>query len=232
MTEDKGRMSEAEERIYDCIIIGAGPGGLQAAIYLGRYNRDVLLIDRGGGRTWHARRIENFLTQRAISGREMIELGMEQARSFNVKTEKGLVTTVIKNEYFEVYTPEKRYLSKFVIVSSGAYDNLESIRFLNGRPGRLVGEEKLEAIELQDGQRIPCDVIMSNFGYRLNDQFLFGLKLRKDPEDFKYVTNRVFESSLDGLYIVGPLTANDQAVIAAGEGAIAAVDLKRRLLER
>jgi bifunctional N-acetylglucosamine-1-phosphate-uridyltransferase/glucosamine-1-phosphate-acetyltransferase GlmU-like protein len=32
--------------------------------------------------------------------------------------------------------------------------------------------------------------------------------------------------------IVGPLTANDQAIIAAGEGAIAAVDLKGRLLER
>ena len=60
----------AEEKIYDCIIIGAGPGGLQAAIYLGRYNRDVLLIDRGGGRTQHAKHIENFLTQKAISERD------------------------------------------------------------------------------------------------------------------------------------------------------------------
>ena len=32
--------------VYDCIVVGAGPGGLQAAIYLGRYNRKVLLIDR------------------------------------------------------------------------------------------------------------------------------------------------------------------------------------------
>ncbi len=28
-----------KDNIYDCIVIGAGPGGLQAAIYLGRYNR-------------------------------------------------------------------------------------------------------------------------------------------------------------------------------------------------
>ena len=69
-----------EEKIYDCIIIGAGPGGLQAAIYLGRHNRDVLLVDRGGGRTWHARRIENFLSQRTISGKEMVEIGMDQAK--------------------------------------------------------------------------------------------------------------------------------------------------------
>ena len=58
-----------EEKIYDCIIIGAGPGGLQAAIYLGRYNRDVLLLDRGVGRTYHARHIENFLTQQLSPGR-------------------------------------------------------------------------------------------------------------------------------------------------------------------
>src|SRR3990172_9963164 len=117
----------AEDWIYDCIIIGAGPGGLQAAIYLGRYNRDVLLIDRSGGRTWHARHIENFLTQKAIPGREIIRLGMEQAKSFNVKIEKGLVTSVRKNEYFEVYAGDKKFLSKFVIVSSGAYDNLPPI---------------------------------------------------------------------------------------------------------
>jgi thioredoxin reductase (NADPH) len=73
------------EKVYDCIIIGAGPGGLQAAIYLGRFNRDVLLIDRGGGRTGHARKIENFLSRKSVSGREIIERGIEQAKSFNVR---------------------------------------------------------------------------------------------------------------------------------------------------
>jgi thioredoxin reductase (NADPH) len=294
-----------EERIYDCIIIGAGPGGLQAAIYLGRYNRDVLLIDRGGGRTWHARHIENFLTQKVISGKEMIEKGMEQARSFNVKIEKGLITNVVKNAYFEVYTKEKRYLSQFAIVSTGAYDNLppidnihkflgtgfftcidcdgyrttgkklvvignslktvhlafamkemytkdvtlilyfmqvpeeyreelreENIHLIIGRPGRIIGEEKIEGIMLKDGQVVDCEVIMSNFGYKLNDEFLSGLNLKRDREGFKFVTNSHYESSLDGLYIVGPLTGNDQAIIAAGEGAIVAVELKKRLLER
>src|SRR5512143_3424747 len=96
----------SSEDIYDCVIIGAGPGGLQAAIYLGRYNRNVLLIDRGGGRTWHAKHIENFLTQKAISGSQIIQAGMEQARSFNVRIEKGLVTGVLKKEYFETHSGE------------------------------------------------------------------------------------------------------------------------------
>ena len=91
-----------KEHVYDCIVIGAGPGGLQAAIYLGRYNRKVLVIDRGGGRTTHAKHIENFLTQKVISGSEIIKLGMEQARSSNVEIRKGLFTKVLKQDLFEM----------------------------------------------------------------------------------------------------------------------------------
>jgi thioredoxin reductase (NADPH) len=293
-----------QTKVFDCIIIGAGPGGLQAAIYLGRYNRDVLLLDRGGGRTWHARHIENFLTQKAISGQEIIRTGMEQARHFNVAIEKGEVVRVAKNTNFEVHTKEATFFAKFVIVSTGATDNLppienvykflgtsfftcvdcdgyrttgkklavignslktvhlalamkemftkdltlilyflappeeyaeilreEDIPFIIGRPAKIIGEEKIEAIEFQDGRHIGCEVIMSNFGYKLNDAFLAGLGLKRDREQFKYVTSSTYESSLTGLYILGPLTGNDQAVIAAGEGAGAAIDIKKRLLE-
>lgn len=294
-----------EHNTHDCIIIGAGPGGLQAAIYLGRYNRKVLLIDRGGGRTHHAKHIQNFLTQKSISGQDIIKIGMEQARNFNVRIEKGLVTRVIKDSLFEVYTGETKYLAPFVIVSSGVYDNLpeienshkflgdgfytcvdcdgyhttgkklviignsiksvhlavamkemftrditlilytdkapdeykeelrdEHIRLIIGRPKSITGTERIEAIELRDGQRVACEVIMSHFGFKLNDGFLSGLGLKRDAKNFKYIVDRVYESSLSGLYIVGPLNqGNDQAVIAAGEGAVAAIDIKKRLLE-
>ena len=292
------------ENIYDCIIIGAGPGGLQAAIYLGRYNRKVLIIDRGGGRTTHAKHIENFLTQKSISGSEIIRLGMKQARSFHVEVRKGLVTRVLKSTLFEVYAEDMRYLSKFVIVSSGGTENLPQIEnfykffgtgiftcidcdgykttgrklviignslktvhlafgmkemyteditlvlytdkapeaykdelkeagitLIVGRPAKVLGEEKLEALEMEDGRRLSCEVILSHFGYKLNTGFLSELPLKRDSEKFKYLTSRNYESSLSGLYIVGPLTGDDQVVIAAGEGAIAAIDMKKRLLE-
>jgi thioredoxin reductase (NADPH) len=80
--------------VYDCIIIGAGPGGLQAAIYLGRYNRSVLLLDRSGGRTWHAPHIENVLTHADISGSEIVTRGMEQAKSFGVSLERERAVSV------------------------------------------------------------------------------------------------------------------------------------------
>ena len=298
------RLSVEKEHVYDCTVIGAGPGGLQAAIYLGRYNRKVLIIDRGGGRTTHAKHIENFLTQKAISGSDIIRLGIEQARSFNVEIRKGLVTKVIKQDLFEVCIGDEKYFSKFVLVSSGATENLPTIENLHkffgtsiftcidcdgykttgkklviignslktvhltfgmkemytkditlvlysdkvpetykaeleeegialviGRPVKVIGTEALEALEMQNGKRLPCEVILSHFGYKLNDSFLSGLTLKRDGKNFKYITSRVYESSLSGLYIVGPLTGADQVVIAAGEGAVAALDMKKRLLE-
>jgi thioredoxin reductase (NADPH) len=294
------------DHVFDCIIIGAGPGGLQASIYLGRYNRDVLLIDRGGGRTSHAHSIENVLTHRLISGAEIIRRGLDQAKSFNVQILKGRVTKVEKQgSFYAVSDGGTVYRSRTVIVSTGVSDVFPSIegvhRFLGtsyftcidcdgyrttnrklvvtgnslnavnlalamkqlftrdttflpcdmdlpassaevladegipvvtGRPVRIVGEKALEGLELADGTRVACEAVMASFGARLNDDFLKDLSLKKDAEKVYYVTNSVYESSLRGLYIVGPLnTGQDQVVIAAGEGATAAIDINKRLLE-
>jgi thioredoxin reductase (NADPH) len=292
--------------VHDCIIIGAGPGGLQASIYLGRYNRDVLLLDRSGGRTWHARHIENVLTHREISGSEIIERGMEQARRFNVQIERKRVLSVRKDVLFSVTSDDaETYRSRYVIVSSGVYDILpplenvlpflgvsyftcvdcdgykttnkkivvlgdhlqsvnialamkqmftrdityipyrlslpdtaeevlveEGIRLVTVEPVRIIGAKIMEALELRNGERVPCEAIMASFGIKLNDEFLTDLPLKKDAEGFKYVVTTAYESSLRGLYIVGPLnTGQDQVVIAAGEGAVAAIDINKRLLE-
>ncbi len=294
------------DRVYDCIIIGGGPGGLQASIYLGRYNRSVLLLDRSGGRTWHARHIENVLTHQEISGSEIIQRGMEQARRFSVRIERKRVLSVRKGSQFTITTEDaESYNARYVIVSSGVYDILppienifsflgvsyftcvdcdgykttnkrivvlgdhiqsvnialamkqmftrdityipyrlslpdaaeevleeEGIRVVTVEPIRIVGSRNMEALELRNGERVPCEAIMASFGVKLNDEFLHDLPLKKDSEGFKYVVNTVYESSLRGLYIVGPLnTGQDQVIIAAGEGAVAAIDINKRLLE-
>ncbi len=296
----------SDEKIYDCIIVGAGPGGLQAAIYLGRFSKDVLLIDRSGGRTRHAKHIENYLGHKVISGGEIVETGIEQARSFNVNVLTGEVSKVLKHEFFEVSTGPSVHRALFIIISTGVYDNFppvenihkflgngfytcvycdgyrtrgkklllignstetanlalamksmytkdvvlllyfhtlppdyverlmdENIQVIVETPLRIIGNNTIEAVELKDGRKIPCEAIMSNLGFKLNDALLSELNLKRDRANFKYVTGHNYESSLSGLYIVGPLnTGNDQAVIAAGEGAVAAIDINKRLLER
>ena len=107
----------------------------------------------------------------------------------------------------------------------------EKIAVITSRPKKILGDDRVDGLELEDGRLIPCEAIMSNFGYRLNDRFLSGLALKRDREGFKYITSGEYESSLSGLYVVGPLTRNDQAIIAAGEGAVAAIDINKRLLQ-
>lgn len=295
----------ADSHVRDCIVIGAGPGGLQAAIYLGRYNRDVLLIDRGGGRTSHAHHIENVLTHRLISGAEIIRRGLEQAKSFNVQVVSGRVMKVDHDgAHFLVFAEGTVHRSRAVVVSTGVSDvfppiegiyrflgegyftcidcdgyrttgrqlvvtgnslnavNLalamqqlftrdvtfipydmalpessaevlaeEGITVRTGRPARFIGEKTLEGLELADGTVVACEAVMASFGIRMNDDFLAGLSLKKDAAHVQYVTSRAYESSLAGLYIVGPLIGQDQVVIAAGEGATAAIDINKRLLE-
>ena len=188
-----------QKSVFDCIIIGAGPGGLQAAIYLGRYNRNVLLLDRGGGRTWHARHIENFLTQKAISGPEIIRTGLEQARHFNVAVEKGEVVRLAKGAYFEVHTREAAFLARFVIVSTGAQalmlglssmleltrERMQAAQGIQAKIAALVATRVSYAEDNRDFYRIYADSSNAAFPGSINKD-LQRLYLRQ-VETFEHV---------------------------------------------
>ena len=112
-------------RRYDCIIVGAGPGGLQAGIHLGRYNFSVLLFHTPGGRTHHAKHIENYLGINAVSGGQLIETGLDQVKRFGVRVEKAKVERVTGQEGdFEVTAGGKTYKARYVIASSGARETI------------------------------------------------------------------------------------------------------------
>jgi thioredoxin reductase (NADPH) len=115
----------------DCIVIGAGPGGLQACIHLGRYNFRVMLFHSPGGRTYHAKHIENYLGLRTVSGPDLLESGIAQAKSFGVVMENAKVQRVTAREgHFEVQAEGKTYFSRFVIAASGARETLAPFKNL------------------------------------------------------------------------------------------------------
>jgi len=119
------------EELFDCIVIGAGPGGLQACIHLGRYNFRVLLFHRPGGRTHHAKHIENYLGLRAVPGPDLLETGLAQAESFGVTVERAKVERVEAREgHFEVQAAGKTYRSRFVIAASGARESIAPFKNL------------------------------------------------------------------------------------------------------
>ena len=117
--------------LLDCIVIGGGPGGLQAGIHLGRYNFRILLFNRSGGRTHHARHIENYLGIPVISGADLLETGLAQAKSFGIRVENARVERVTGQKgNFEVHAGGKTYRSRYVIAASGARETIAPFKNL------------------------------------------------------------------------------------------------------
>ncbi len=148
-------------KIYDCIVIGAGPGGLQGALHLARFNREVLLLDRGGGRTRHARHLVNYLGLRKISGGELIKTGLNQVKSFGVEVILAEVKSLQLDRYFQVRAAKHRFRSRFVIGASGARENIPPIINL----GRFFAESVFTCVScdgyLTTGKKL---VILGNSG--------------------------------------------------------------------
>ena len=71
--------------VFDCAIIGGGPAGLSAAIYLGRFLRSVLVIDDGEGRSTYPQINENYLGfPDGIAATDLRKLGKKQAEKFGM----------------------------------------------------------------------------------------------------------------------------------------------------
>jgi thioredoxin reductase (NADPH) len=109
---------------HEAVIVGGGPAGLTAGIYLRRAGIDVLLLEKGvvGGTPLQAERIENYPGfPEGISGRELMERIVEQGRQFGlIMREISPVARITKNgDHFSVTTGNENIESLGVIVSTG-----------------------------------------------------------------------------------------------------------------
>lgn len=135
---------------YDCIIIGAGPGGLSAAIYLGRANKKTMVVYSGLRRTSLAVHIQNYLGFSDVTGQELLAKGMQQAKSFGVDFMLATVNKLEKkDDIFEISTNSAKFLAKKVIVASGINDVLPPIDNIF----EFMGETFLTCLDC-DGFRI------------------------------------------------------------------------------
>lgn len=109
------------EKIYDLIIIGAGPAGLTASIYASRYKLDHLLIGTvPGGQVSEIYKLENYPGFISISGTEFIEKLVEQVENLGMKLTKESISSIKKEEsVFAVEAAGKTYKSHALILAMG-----------------------------------------------------------------------------------------------------------------
>ncbi len=109
-------------RTYDVLILGAGPAGLSAAIYLIRKGLDTGIAtgDVGGQVTWTAT-IRNYLGFRIVEGPQLVQKFNEQVLDFPVGISLNLQVTGVsrKEDLFEVRAGERAFTSRALILATG-----------------------------------------------------------------------------------------------------------------
>lgn len=121
-----------EEKIFDLIILGGGPAGLNAALYAKRGGIDVAIIDTSsvGGQPVNYLEIENYLGFPTIQGWELAEKFEQHIDKFNIQKFQNeeiqnvdLISTVKS-----VQTLKNKYLAKTIIIATGASPKKLGIR--------------------------------------------------------------------------------------------------------
>jgi len=88
-----------DELILDCLVVGGGPAGLTAAIYLSRYHLDILVVDGGKSRAaWIPTSHNHAGFPEGINGKELLERMCDQAKLYGTRIECGQVTRLEKGE--------------------------------------------------------------------------------------------------------------------------------------
>lgn len=163
----------------DVIIIGDGPGGLSAALFLAKNGQEVTVF--GVDQTsMHYAMLYNYLGIPEITGSEFQEVARGQVQKFGAEIRDQEVTSVEQTEAgFAVATASgERFQSKYLIIAEG------------------------KGLKLAKGLDLPT----TSAGVEVD---------------------RNYRTSIGGLYVIGRSTRiqRSQAIISAGTGAVAALDI-------
>lgn len=142
----------------DCIIVGAGPAGLTAAIYLARYHLSIRLFDCGTSRaSWIPTSHNHAGFPEGIHGEDLLDRMREQAAKYGALREPRRVTDLRKDGgCFTVTCGEEEYRARTVLLATGV---------VNNRPDGM--EEALHDEALAHGLLRYCPVCD---GYEVTDR--------------------------------------------------------------
>lgn len=306
---DATRTDDMERKdVKDVVVVGGGPGGLSAALALGRGRKKVLVCDGGTPRNAAAEEVHTYLTRDGIPPREFRRVAWEQMRPYDVELREArvldveragtvfrvaleggdvvearrvllatgmvdvmrelpgysdlwgkaifqcpfcygweiqdrawgvLATNAVSLDFAVMLTGWTRDLVVFAMdgfeVPSDKRALLEKagVRLETRRiRGLIAAGEKLDAVELEDGTRVPREILFDRPPQR-QSSLVQRLGLELNEEGFVKLKGPG-ETSVPGIYAAGDLGTRAQAaIVAASAGMLAAGMLNHDLnLER
>lgn len=173
-------------KLYDVIIIGAGPAGISASLYLKRASKDVLVFYSGESNLEKAVKIDNFYGFKdGITGKELYDAGISQATNLGIELKKeNIIEISVNNKTFIVKSlvdnEEKTYQAKKVILATG----------------NKKLKPNIEGIDEYEGKGISYCAICDGFFYRNRNVIVIG------DSDYAAKEAKVLENITDKIKIV------------------------------
>jgi thioredoxin reductase (NADPH) len=125
-TAQIAEMPAAKSEILDCLVIGGGPAGLTAGIYLGRFRRRVLVVDKGWSRAEWITKSHNLPGfPDGIAGPVLLGNLRTQARLYGAALETGIVDILLweKDALFNAKIGTRTLLARTIILATGVVEN-------------------------------------------------------------------------------------------------------------
>ena len=214
---------------YDAIVIGAGPAGISASIYIKRANKNVLVLYSGESELEKAEKIDNYYGfVNGISGRKLYENGILQAKNLGIDVlEKEVVDIeILENFEYIVKSSNEAFVAKVIIIATGnkkIIPNIVGVKefegkgisfcaicdgfFYKGKKVAVIGDGNFAVSEAQDLENITNDIVVLTNGrdVRLGNEFEVDTREIKEIGGNEKVEFIEFEDgkkiNVDGIFI-------------------------------
>lgn len=237
--------------MYDAIIAGGGPAGLTASMYIGRANKEVLVIDKGRSLLEKSQKIENYPGfPEGIGGSELISRFETQAKKFGIKiTREEVLSVEQKEDYFSVETDESQYKGRGIIIATGVSYKKPKIKNIDEFTGRgvsycatcdgpffknkkvfVIGSKNFaakEALELLD-HTTNITIYTNGKALEMDEKFISQLREKEIPLKKEKIKKITGGQSVDALILQnGEKIKCDGVFVALGD--LGATDIARQL---
>ena len=214
--------------IYDTIVLGLGPAGISAAIYLKRFNHSVLAIGLDGGSLKGLHHIDNYYGSFHLSGDDILNNGYAQAEALGIELKFEEIVDIEVDSIVHVKTNLGNYEAKTLFLALGLgrkKPNIGRLKDYEGKgvsycatcdgflyrnkPIALLGEGKLMEEEYDVLSHISDKVYVLTNGKKID----FKVKVNEDEIDHlegeEYLERIVFKNGeslhVDALFVASGL---------------------------